>query len=691
MSSSPAVMPTQAFDYSLAKLQTASTEIRLLDLYPSHPHQVEDESDKAADPTWDDPLVCRLYTTTIENPSPPYKALSYVWGDDRKTRSIWVINPPGAKPGKHGATMFTIPITESLNTVLRHLRRRRKTITLWIDQICINQADGEEKGQQVGQMGRIYSRAEQVPAWLGPAGDGSDALMDGCRDIGQRARDLGLESYLTRERYHLLEPIATNENPADEVTRNFQALFADTVDIFAPLLKKMVLRNWFGRPYFTRAWIVQELCLCTDTVFVCGTKAVSVELIMLAILMLQFAISNMHRSGFKALQRPDMPLERLQEIINEPTAALFSCRMIRQKHKGDQLHLLLRKLFVEHDTRASQHRDRVFALLGLASDADSLGIQPDYVSPESGTGRILTQAARAMIERSGRIDTLCYSQFPKAPGLTGLPSWVPDWRPNLRRSFYTINEKTDSHIFSASGPEIAVEAVNAPKDDLNILGLRGYLVDVIEKVARGDGWTDLSWDHTRYLGFFAQVDELWQLSMEKSYPIHGEMTRRRKEEARWRVPIGDVYWTVKGGSKRASADVAVYYDECLKNLHDFEEMNRPRPAEEGEWHGESSWQQRRQNGQLGQNYRDSMGVMKDKRPFLTQMGYLGMGPLEARPGDVVVIFCGGRIPFILHPLNLPEGSQGGEDSMFSFVGEAYCDGVMYGEIAGREKRTFFLV
>jgi hypothetical protein len=105
MSPSPVVIPAQAFGYSLAKLQTASTEIILLDLYLSHPHQAEDKSDKAADPTWDDPLVCRLYTTTIENPSSPFKALSYAWGDDRKTRSIWVINPPGDKSGKHGATM----------------------------------------------------------------------------------------------------------------------------------------------------------------------------------------------------------------------------------------------------------------------------------------------------------------------------------------------------------------------------------------------------------------------------------------------------------------------------------------------------------------------------------------------------------------------------------------------------------
>ncbi|KAJ4179443.1 hypothetical protein NW755_012528 [Fusarium falciforme] len=688
MSPSPASKPVQAFDYSLVKLQTASTEIRLLELYPSHPHESEDEADEAVNPTWDDPLVCRLHTTTIEKPSPAFKALSYVWGDDNKTRSIWIINSPGDKFGKCKKTR--IPVTESLDTALRYLRRRREAITLWIDQICINQADNSEKSEQVGLMGSIYSRAEQVLVWLGPAGGGSDTLMDAWRDIGQEARDLGLESYLTRERYHLLQPIMTNENPADEATKHFQPLIARTAGVFAPLLRERVLRNWFERAYFTRAWVVQEFCVCADTVFVCGAKVAPAELIMLSVLMLQFTIGNAVRSDFKALQPPEMPLERLQEVIEEPTSRLFSCRAIRQKFGGDQLHVLLRKLFVNHDTRASEHRDRVFALLGLAVDADRLGIRPDYISPEGGTGRILTQTARVLIDRSGRVDTLCYSQFPKAPELTDLPSWVPDWRSNLRPSFYTVNERTDPHLFAASGDDNVVQVIPASKDDPNILGLRGCFVDVVEKVAEGGGWMDLSWDHIRYLGFFAQVEELWQCSMEKDYPIHGETTRHRKEQARWRVPIGDIYWTVEGGSVRATPDVAIYHDQCLKNLQYFDEMNR-RSAEEDGRQGQQSWEERRQSGQIGQNYRDSMSVMLGKRPFLTQMGYLGMGPVEAQPGDAVVILCGGRIPFVLHPLEPPGRFREGEDSMFSFVGEAYCDGVMDGEVAARAKRTFFLV
>ncbi|KAH7120724.1 hypothetical protein EDB81DRAFT_233400 [Dactylonectria macrodidyma] len=68
------------------------------------------------------------------------------------------------------------------------IRRRREAITLWIDQICINQADNGEKSEQVGLIGSIYLGAKQVLVWLGHAGSGSDALIRvaGYRPVGSR-------------------------------------------------------------------------------------------------------------------------------------------------------------------------------------------------------------------------------------------------------------------------------------------------------------------------------------------------------------------------------------------------------------------------------------------------------------------------------------------------------------------------
>ncbi|KAL5623766.1 hypothetical protein FOBRF1_003016 [Fusarium oxysporum] len=651
----------KAFDYGSVGLRTASTEIRLLDLYPSQG-------------LVDSPLIGRLYSTSIKNPS-PYTALSYVWGVGNKTQSILVPNVD-----QDGEAF--IPITESLETALRYFRKPDEVITLWIDQICINQADNKEKGQQVAMMRIIYSAAKQVLVWLGPAQDGSDELMGTWQDIGQKARDFGLERYMNPQSYSLVSAWGRSKSPADESAVGFQDLLAHTVAVFAPLLKQMALKKWFERPYFSRVWIIQEFCLCPETIFVCGSKTVAVDLVKLAILMLQTAMANMPHLDFELLRPPEMPLERLEEVSSEPTARLFSCRSRHQRHGDDALFVLLRRLFVELDTNATEHRDRVCALLGLAVDVDKLGIEPDY---EKSTEGVLTETARALIEESGRIDVLCFSQFPKLPELSLLPTWVPDWRSNLRRSFYTVNERMDQHLFTASGQNSGVEVVQDPNNNPYVLGLRGYTVDVIEAVAQGYGWQDMSFDHEVYLCYFAQIEELWQMSMKKSEPIHDDETQQRKEEARWRVPTADIYWTWEADQARATSDVAAYHKQFLQELELIKEMVRMAATGEDFSPKHLQWQEEHRAAGTKHHYQESMRKMQGKRPFLTKMGYLGMGPIECKAGDTVAIFCGGRIPFVLRPV---QGSSG--LGVFSYIGEAYCDGVMDGQVTGKKKQTFWL-
>ena len=664
----------EEFDYRLSKLDDPSKEIRLLELFPSQ--------------TWTSPLQCRLVTTVLRERSVPFQALSYVWGDDATTaHAIHVLPDPPDKPSSPAevTTPRFIPITASLDDALRHVRSPTDTTTLWIDQICVHQADTVEKGHQVGLMGQLYATATQVLVWLGAAADGSDAVMAAWRDVGQEARDWGMESYYTRERHHLLQPRVDNADPNDGETRALQAILARGAHRYAPLLREGAIKAWFDRAWFSRVWVVQEFCMCPDTVFVCGRERVVVELVMLAVQILQNAISRMKAptGEFAVLEAPSVPARRLWEVIDEPTARLFSCRQRRQKFArgepgatGDRLHVLLRKLFVEHDTRATRHRDRIYGVLGLAVDTEELGIRPDYTPGE--TRRILTQAARAMVEIGGRVDILCYSQFPKAEELNDLPSWVPDWRANLQPSYYSIQETIDTHHYAASG-ESTVE-VSPPGGNDDILGLQGYLVDTIERVA-DDAWADMGWDHVRYLRYISQFDELYRLSMEKEDPIHGEgTTQHRKQEARWRVPIGDVYWTPQDNSRRATPDVAVEHGRCVDNIHEFQIMSQLAGAELEERC--AAWDERYRAGLIGANYRESMTIMKGKRPLLTRKGYLGMGPAETQPGDAVVIFCGGRIPFVLRP-------QNGAEDMWSLVGEAYCDGVMGGQIVDQRTKELF--
>ena len=680
------------FSYSESQLSEPETQFRLLELLPS------------ADPQRE--VSCRILVTDLaselEEPSGQYKALSYTWGNGPTSRFVAVI-PDQGKEGDRRA----LAITESLHTALVHLRHTQSSVWVWIDQICINQDDHAEKGKQVGIMGPIYAGAEQVLVWLGPAADGSDLLMEAWQSVGQTAREFGLESYYTRERWPVLARILNNEEPTDPKTIEYGALLKLGAETFAPLVQPQIFRHWFARPWFTRAWTVQEFCLCENTLFVCGTKTVQAELVMMSIQILQYSIARLHESIYAPA---GASLALVDELSDEPTARLFSCRQRRRKFDrrepaaaGDQLHALLRKLYVEHNTQAWLARDRIFSLLGLAVDAADLAITPDYAEQDNpaADARILARAARAMLTNpvSGRLDILSYAQPPKRAELAPyLPSWAPDWRGNLQRSFYYVHESVSEHLFAACGlGHLAVQPCAVPDGEggASVLGLAGFRVDSVMAVAEGAAWTDMSFGADRFTLFFRQIDGLFARGMAE----HGDVPElydgnaERRAEARWRVPTGDLFWTRTADMHRAEADeVVVAHQQCREMVKFFGECERASAEEQARMFKEWDWEGKRERGELGTFYQESMRYMIGKRPFLTSEGYLGMGPAEVEAGDVVVVFCGGRIPFVLRPTKseLVVGEE--KKQLFEFVGEAYCDAVMDGEIVDkRELSEFYLI
>ncbi|KAG4440759.1 hypothetical protein IFR05_003746 [Cadophora sp. M221] len=94
-----------------------------------------------------------LYRPLGPREKPVYDALSYTWGGAEDPQSI-VLNG-----SVHG-------VTANLGNALRHLRREEEDLTLWVDALCIDQKNNDEKSIQVCMMGDIYRRAACVRAWI---------------------------------------------------------------------------------------------------------------------------------------------------------------------------------------------------------------------------------------------------------------------------------------------------------------------------------------------------------------------------------------------------------------------------------------------------------------------------------------------------------------------------------------------
>ena len=95
-----------------------------------------------------------------------YTALSYVWGDPTPTEKIIVDG-------------HSVPITYALYSALRQLQCDAfGEETVWVDALCINQADDTEKSAQIRNMREVYHNAGNVRVWLGSANGQNDQIYE---------------------------------------------------------------------------------------------------------------------------------------------------------------------------------------------------------------------------------------------------------------------------------------------------------------------------------------------------------------------------------------------------------------------------------------------------------------------------------------------------------------------------------
>jgi len=131
----------EKFTYDTVPLDPSMDSIRLLTLLPAQ--------DGGA-------IRCRLTTVTFAQ-RPKYEALSYRWGStSQQNNRVILVNGRSLTVGKN------------LFHALKNLRHEKTSErTLWVDAVCINQSDLNERNDQVAMMSWIYSRAQTVLVWLG--------------------------------------------------------------------------------------------------------------------------------------------------------------------------------------------------------------------------------------------------------------------------------------------------------------------------------------------------------------------------------------------------------------------------------------------------------------------------------------------------------------------------------------------
>jgi hypothetical protein len=547
----------------------------------------------------------------------PYTALSYTWGPETPTAPILC----------NGSIL---EVTLNLHEALLYLRYMGVD-TIWIDAICINQSSIIEKGEQVRRMTEIYKQANSLIVWLGgPTGASKKGML--------------LLDYL-RLRWPYLDYI-NNESIAPQVLSRIPQGHADYVG------------DILFRPWFRRAWIIQELICCKSRASVlCGTVCRSWE---------HFV------EGLRVFAEGGLWTE-VKDSEGHLSVAWRQLELLRNIQPGalDLLNLA----FLARSAEAGNARDKVYALLGLAKDTERLCylegniVHHFQVSYAKSICDVYISAAKAMITSGGLYDVLAEARGLE-PSKDVLPTWVPNWsiqkrswdaidltsrsikilgssRPKLPGHHLLSNLRTPS-TFSASNSD-----TNTIFKSPNLMIVNGMTYGQIEQLgSQYSGYSSYSSKAT-----VAKVIE-WLQSCEKlASECSGIFGTVSKQDVLWRTLIADQ----ADGQQPAPAEYRGHYHAFRQSLERLLQIEQ-----EGERDADFILDMR-SNGWL---FSKELGSHCQGRKLgIVQGGMLCLVPTTALVGDFITILDSCRVPIVLRQFGMS----------FRVVGDCYVHGIMYGE------------
>jgi hypothetical protein len=556
----------------------ADRSIRLLDLYPGEPNS---------------PLQGSLRTAILDPPE-FYEALSYTWGAPETAAFLHV-------------ETGSVPLTLNLVQALLRLRRKDTIRTIWIDQICINQNDIEERGQQVSLMGDIYRGASMVDIWLGEEdSDTSEGML-----------------YIP----HLLKSFTHSEErdeTGDEVPHVLEVLGLLTIK--SP--RWIALRSLFERPYFRRMWIVQEVALGKKCVVYCGSHSVPWNNLAKAALCLEDDAD--HQADAHRVVRMIGGLKRMNVTGYSGHRPLMN--LIHQS-----FNLL-----------CTNPRDKIYGVLGLASD-----IMPEQFSPDYSLSVQDVYLATTIfcMRRYKSLEVLCQVRHPKL--LPGMPSWVPDWTV-MSAPRESLASKFGERYF-AGGKEGPVLVLRL-SDDKRTLYANGKLVDKIQQV--GSVMLDLAQDVENKNRVLSE----WRQYARKASPY---FTGETYPTIFWRTLLADGDTRGKSSDNTRQQLYEAHQNLIDRNTGTFDGLPTSKP-----------WEQVAEMSIVNSRSLEFERLMNaaclGRRIAITEQGFLGLVPSEAQLGDELVILETVRVPLVFRRVEFTTDH--------SSVGECYLQGGMDGAL-----------
>jgi hypothetical protein len=585
---------------------------------------------------------CELLLHSLDlRPAPSFEAISYTWGNpDKKKHSLMIED-------------CLLPITKNVHEILSKFASTDKSRLLWIDAICINQDDDEDKSQQVRLMREIYGTASPVVVWLGspPQACLAHAFFNQLSILNSRNAS---------ERAVLLPTLINDDNP-----------------------EWLAFRKLLSHPYWARVWVVQEIVVGLTVDVYYGDESWKWD---------EFAktVCSLLPEEKGTLLRKINRLEGLPVPHFAGVEKVSMIDRVRSQYKISQqdhhnLASLARILLDFSDSLATEQKDRVFAFLGITSASTDDSLQPDYSKTDR---EVFEVVARHSLQT--KLPFLYFSLAGLANGIKSddWPSWVLD----LRRASGTRLPFPlwDFRTYQASAKS-QPKVVDIPEADHEI-GVEGVLVDEIDFVAKTESaiYPDEAAQLSQHGRFIAEPDMLAFCERELSrYEEAWEIVQRRlkiyapngqsRKEAFWRTWLCDM-----SSNHESERYFGEYYKKWMKlgwpkigkgRLIYDRDSSKSSPDQGGATLPENH------NDLASQDLLDltwfplRLSLISFRRQFaVTKNGYMALVVPGIEVGDVICVFSGAETP---HALRRDQGEA--SCTKYRLVGDAYVHGWMDGE------------
>lgn len=584
-------------------------------------------------------IRCKLESFSL-NDKPDYETISYHWGSVAKTQQI-VCNSA------------CLTITDSLYSALIRFRKADESRYLWVDQLCINQADFDERGRQVGFMREIYENAIRTLIWLGGKED----------DDPGAAFDLLTRLAIAQRRRRAC-------TPPDKRTI-YELSAAEVAEYDLPEATNVIWKTFqfiFFRPWFSRLWVIQEVNVSKSALICCHNSEISAADFMEGVDCAN-ELGPLWLVGNITFDNPFRVLKNQSQDVERPS--------------------LISLLIGFSYFQASDPKDKVYALLGLAPAHERAKIIPNYNLTAE---QVFHSTTIAILEQSGNLDILCAETKRHAQEVetevSDLPTWVCNYvnsSPHCllpQYNFLRTQRGIQAPKFCASGNFACQPAFSADRRELI---LSGFVLDSIDAIGPHSPPVNRSGKSAFSMLKHAQdgAEFLRVFTYSTSFAQSVGPKYRNGED------INDVLWQlVVGGCAPEEYQVAQseFQQWFIQTHYSFRILRRCYLLR--------SWtvcflvicfvigrvailDKLKIRRPLENSFMNRLGSSSEDKGFIrTTNGWLGLASAGCKVGDVVSLVRGGTMPLVL---------RADSAGKWKLVGAAYVHGVMYSEAFEEDK------